>query len=170
MALMSIASLPRWGLICLLLASAGAQQPPSASLKVSGDIPNALALTADNLARMPRETALLINEHDGSQTTYEGVLLREILKKAGAPFGHDLRGKALTSYVIAKAGDGYQVIFTLAELDADLANERILVADKRGGQPLAEHEGPLRLVVAGDKRPARAVRMLEEIQVVQVAK
>jgi hypothetical protein len=119
---------------------------------------------------MPRETAVLNNEHDGSQTTYEGVLLREILKKAGAPFGHDLRGKALTSYVVAKASDGYQVIFTLAELDADLANERILVADKRGGQALSEHDGPLRLVVAGDKRPARAVRMLQEIQVVQVAK
>jgi DMSO/TMAO reductase YedYZ molybdopterin-dependent catalytic subunit len=167
---MTTASLPRRGPICLLLAAAWAQQPPSAILKVSGDVPTALTLTADNLAHMPRETAVLTNEHDGSQSTYEGVLLREILKKAGAPFGHDLRGKALASYIVAKAGDGYQVLFTPAELDADFANERILVVDKRGGQPLSEHEGPLRLVVDGDKRPARSVRMLQEIQLVQVAK
>ena len=166
---MLTARLPRWGLISVLLASASAQQPPSATLKVSGDVPHALALTADNLAQMPRETAVLSNEHDGTQATYEGVLLREILKKAGAPFGHDLRGKALASYIVAKADDGYQVIFTLAEMEGDFANERILVADKRAGQPLSAQEGPLRLVVAGDKRPARAVRMLQEIQVVQIA-
>jgi DMSO/TMAO reductase YedYZ molybdopterin-dependent catalytic subunit len=161
--------LSRWGLFGAVLASVWAQQP-SATLKVGGDVPNALTLTAENLAQMPRETAALPNEHDTTQASYEGVPLREILKKAGAPFGHDLRGKALTSYVLAKAGDGYQVIFTLAELDADLANERILVADKRGGQPLSAHEGPLRLVVAGDKRPARSVRMLQEIEVVRLAK
>ena len=169
MALMFIAGLPRWGLICALLAGAWAQQPTSATLKVSGDVPNALALSIDNLRAMPRETAIL-SEHEGPKATYEGVSLREILKKAGAPFGHDLRGKALTSYIVAKAADGYQVVFTLAELDEDLANERILVADKRDGQSLSDKQGPLRLVVAGDKRPARAVRMLQEVQVVQMAK
>ena len=72
--------------------------------------------------------------------------------------------------MIAEGGDGYQVIFTLAEVDPELANERILVADKRDGKPISAQQGPLRLVVAGDKRPARSVRMLQQIQVVQVRK
>ncbi len=106
----------------------------------------------------------------GRKIEYEGVPLREILKKAGAPLGNQLRGKALASYVLAKAHDGYQVVFALGELDAAFGNEKILVADKRDGKPLFGYQGPFRLVCPNDKAGARSVRMLETLEVVRLQK
>ena len=114
--------------------------------------------------KMPRETAT-IPEQDGTKVEYEGVTLREILKRAGAPLGK-LRGKALASYIVAKAHDNYQVVFTLGEIDSEFGNESILVADKRAGKPLFAYQGPFRLVCPNDKAGARSVRMLETLEVV----
>jgi len=146
-----------------------AQAPPAAVLAVQGDIATPLSLTADDLAKMPRETVSLPNP-DGSKTSYEGVTLFGILQKAGVPFGEKLRGKALATYILAKAQDGYQVAFTLGELDPQFGNESILVADKRDGKPLPDKTGPLRLVCPNDKAGARSVRMLETLEVVRAAK
>jgi DMSO/TMAO reductase YedYZ molybdopterin-dependent catalytic subunit len=154
----------------LVAISAGlAMAQTAATLAVTGDIATPLTLKAEDLAKMPREKAS-IPEQDGTTVEYEGVPLREILKQAGAPLGNQLRGKALASYVLAKAHDGYQVVFTLAELDAAFANEKILVADKRDGKPLFGYQGPLRLVCPGDKAGARSVRMLETLEVVRLLK
>jgi DMSO/TMAO reductase YedYZ molybdopterin-dependent catalytic subunit len=167
-------SLTRFAL--LLLASLGtiaAQTAPApaapASLTVRGDLSAPLVLTSDDLAKMPRETAS-VPDQDGTKVEYEGVLLREILKRAGAPLDKQLRGKALASYILAKAHDGYQVVFTLAELAPEFANEQILVADKRDGKALFGYQGPLRLVCPSDKAGARSVRMLETIEFVSLAK
>jgi DMSO/TMAO reductase YedYZ molybdopterin-dependent catalytic subunit len=118
---------------------------------------------------MPRET-VSIPEQDGTKVEYEGVPLREILKRAGAPMDKELRGKALSTYVVAKAHDGYQVVFTLAEVAPEFANEPILVADKRDGKALFGNQGPLRLVCPNDKAGARSVRMLDILEIVKVQK
>jgi hypothetical protein len=118
---------------------------------------------------MPRETVSLADP-DGTKVSYEGVSVREILKRAAAPSGKNLRGKALASYVVAKAHDGYQVVFSLGELDADFGNESILIADKKNGKPLAGSEGPFRLVCPNDEAGARSVRMLETLEVVRLQK
>ncbi|HTC34311.1 MAG TPA: molybdopterin-dependent oxidoreductase [Bryobacteraceae bacterium] len=153
-----------------LAALVFAQAPPAAVLAVQGDIASPLSLSADDLAKMPRETAT-IPAADGTKIVYEGVTLLEVLKKAGAPFGKQLRGKVLSTYVLAKARDGYQVIFTLGELDPDFGNESILVADKRDGKPLpADKQGPFRLVCPNDHEGARSVRMLETLELVRLAK
>ena len=133
------------------------------------DIASPLSLTADDLAKMPRETVSL-PAPDGTKIVYEGVTLLAVLQKAGAPFGKQLRGKVLSTYVLAKAADGYQVVFTLGELDPDFGNESILVADKRDGKPLPDKQGPFRLVCPNDKEGARSVRMLETLEVVRLAK
>lgn len=160
-------------LLLALCGTVGAAQtnPPAvpATLTISGDIPAPLILKAEDLAGMPRETAS-IPEQDGTKVDYEGVPLREILKRAGAPLGKDLRGKALTSYILAKAHDGYQVVFTLAEVDAAFADEHILVADKRNGKALFGYQGPFRLVCPSDKAGARSVRMLETLELVRLQK
>src|ERR1700722_2639071 len=117
-----------------------AQTPPAASppatttLAVTGDVAMPLTLKAEDLATMPRET-VSVDDQDGTKVQYEGVPLREVLARAGAPLGKQLRGKALASYVIAKAHDGYQVVFGIGELDAAFGNAQIIVADKRDGKP-----------------------------------
>lgn len=141
----------------------------AATLTITGDIPSPLTIKAEDLAKMPRET-VSIPDQDGTQVEYEGVLLREILKRAGAPMDKELRGKALASYILAKAHDGYQVAFTIAEVAPEFANEPILVADKRGGKPLFGYQGPFRLVCPNDKAGARSVRMLETLEIVRLIK
>jgi DMSO/TMAO reductase YedYZ molybdopterin-dependent catalytic subunit len=154
----------------LITISAGllvAQNP--ATLAVTGDIATPLKLKAEDLASMPREK-VSVPEQDGTIVEYEGVPLGEILKRAGAPLGNQLRGKALASYVLAKAQDGYQVVFSFAEVDAAFANEKILVADKRDGKRLFGYQGPFRLVCPNDKAGARSVRMLEALEIVLLRK
>lgn len=150
--------------ICAGLVFAQAPQ-----ITVTGDIPTSLTLTADDLAKLPRDTAT-IPDPKGNKVVYEGVSLREVLKKAGVPTGKDLRGKALTTYVLAKAHDDYQVIFTLGEIDEQFGNQVILLADKRDGKPLEGNQGPFRLICPNDKEGARSVRMLEVLEVKRLKK
>jgi DMSO/TMAO reductase YedYZ molybdopterin-dependent catalytic subunit len=150
-----------------------AQAPPAtstgaAALAIGGDIAAPLTIRAEDLAGMPREKAS-VPEQDGTEVEYEGVPLREILKRAGLPMGK-LRGKALTTYVVAKAHDGYEVVFTLGEIDAEFGNQQILVADKRDGKALFGYQGPFRLVCPHDKAGARSVRMLEALEIVRLQK
>jgi DMSO/TMAO reductase YedYZ molybdopterin-dependent catalytic subunit len=158
--------------LAMLLSCAAllaAQAAPELKLVVTGDVPTPLTLTAKDLASMPRESAQ-VDDPDGGKTTYEGVPLQEILKKAGIPFGRQMRGKDLAGYVLASAKDGYEIVFSLGELDPDLGGERVLVADKRDGKPLFEYQGPARLVLPADKAGARSVRMLEKLEVVKLRK
>lgn len=160
---LSIAAL----LVVALQLGGQSQQEPR--LAVLGDVPTPLALSATDLTSMPREK-VEVTEQDGQKTIYEGVALQEILKKAGIPFGRQLRGKALAGYVLAEAKDGYAVVFGLGELDPDLGGARVIVADKRDGKPLFEYQGPVRLVIPMDKEGARSVRMLEKLEVVKLRK
>ncbi len=138
-------------------------------ITISGDIATPLVLTAGDLAKMPREKAV-VPDQDGTKVEYEGVLLREILERAGAPVEKELRGKALASYVLAKAHDGYEVVFTLGEIAPEFGNQTILVADQRDGKPLFGYQGPFRLVCPNDKAGARSVRMLETLEFVRLQK
>src|SRR5262249_45542677 len=98
----------------------GAQQT-SKTLKVSADVSTPLTLLPADLKAMTRTNVQVKNE-SGQTNTYEGVLVSEILKRAGVPLGPDLRGSALAIYVLATASDAYQVVFSLGELDPRLTN------------------------------------------------
>jgi len=141
-------------------------QEAPATLAVSGAVKQPLTLSAADLAKMPRATVTTIN--NGMETVYEGVWLHEILKKAGVPQGSELRGKALASYLLASASDGYQVLFSLGELDPAFIDNQILLADTANGKALFGAQGRFRLVVPKDKPGARSVRMLTKLEVVQV--
>ena len=74
----------------------------------------------------------------------------------------------MTLVVVAEASDGYRAAFSLAELDGDFAGTQVIVADTEDGKPLDAQHGPLRLVVPGDKRQGRWVRMLKSITVQRI--
>lgn len=139
--------------------------PPDPQLKIGGAVSTPLTLTAADLTKMPRTTLHVTNAHENKTETYEGVLLEELLRRAGVAHGEQLRGKMMTSYVIAEAEDGYKVVFSLAELDSGMTDSEILVADTVDGAPIDAKRGPFRLVAPHDKRPARWVRMLKSITV-----
>jgi DMSO/TMAO reductase YedYZ molybdopterin-dependent catalytic subunit len=143
-------------------------QDAAPTVQITGAVKQELTLSADDLAKMPRATVKTTSS--GMDTIYEGVWLHEVLKKAGVPQGGELRGKALASYVLASAQDGYQVVFSLGELDPAFIDNEILLADTANGKALFGAQGRFRLVVPKDKPGARSVRMLTEIEVVQVRK
>ena len=156
----------------LLLASSLAAQtnPNPPTLTVTGDIAKPLSLSLADLSGMPHKTLKVTNPHDHKVETYDGVLLADLLKLAGAPSGDQLRGAAMATYVVVEAADGYRVVFSIAELDPGIQDSNILLADKLEGHPLDDKLGPLRIVAPFDKRPARWVRMVRAIRITTVLK
>lgn len=148
--------------------ASGSGTASAAHLSIAGDVPRPLTLMAADLKGMPRTTVIV--QEGGQPVVYEGVLVGELIGRAGAPLGRDLTGKALATYVRASASDGYEVVFSLAELDPAMSESSVIVADTVAGKPLVAPQGPLRIVAPQDKRAARSVRMLIALDVVRLRK
>src|SRR5262245_10434833 len=158
-----------WFLLGVVIRAAPViAQQATPSIAVTGAVSQPLTLTAADLAAMPRAAATM--NSNGVATTYEGVWFADVLKKAGVPFGAGMRGAALAGYVVASASDGYQVVFSLGELDPELSDAQYLVADRANGKPLSGQNGAFRLVIPKDKHGARSIRMLTTLNVVQLRK
>jgi DMSO/TMAO reductase YedYZ molybdopterin-dependent catalytic subunit len=149
------------GLFALALISAAAH---AQTITVGGAVPQPYTLTDSVLATLPH-VEVKAADHGQPEATYDGVTLRDVVARAGAPAGMALRGPALATYVLCTAADGYHVVFALAELDSAFADRTVLVAMHKNGQPLGDHDGPFRIVVPGDQRPARWLRQLTMITV-----
>jgi hypothetical protein len=93
--------------------------------------------------------------HDGIAHTFSCVPMKAVLAAVQAPTGENLRGTGVSLLVIASAKDNYRAAFTLAELDDSIGDQAVFVCDKQDGQRLSASDGPLRLIVPSDKRPAR---------------
>jgi DMSO/TMAO reductase YedYZ molybdopterin-dependent catalytic subunit len=148
---------------------AHAQTTTGATLKIGGDVSQPLVVSTEDLRKMPRKTLSVLNPHDKKNEVYEGVLVEELLKRAGVPQGEKLRGAALATYLIFEADDGYRAVFSIAELDSGIIDSEVIVADTMDGTALPAKIGPFRLVAPKEKRPARWVRMLQSITVVRAA-
>lgn len=139
--------------------------PPNAELRFSGDVATPLTLSANDLKNMPRQTLKVLNPHEKKEEVYEGIAVRELLRRAGVPQNDKLRGPAMANYVLAEASDGYRVLYSLAEFDSDFQDSEVIVADTLDGAPLGEKQGPFKMVAPYDNRPARWVRMLKSLTV-----
>jgi hypothetical protein len=151
--------------ILILLAGLGvAGAAPAQSVALTGPAGETRTVTLSELAAMPHQTATLVNEH-GPARQYDGVPLTLLLQSVGAPAGKTLRGPAMADLVLVGASDGYRVVLALAETDPGMTPRKVLLADRADGAPLGATEGPFRLIVEGDLRPARSARMVTTIQV-----
>jgi DMSO/TMAO reductase YedYZ molybdopterin-dependent catalytic subunit len=147
-------------------SKASSRTDSPALLQVIGEVSHPLALSAADLAKFKHQT-VRAKRHDGIESQYEGVRLVDILAKAGVPVGSDLRGSAMALYLVVEASDGYRAAFALAELDPAFTDRVILLADRRDGQPLSARDGPLQIVVPGEKKHARWVRQAIKLKVGQ---
>jgi len=137
---------------------AGAQTPaPARPTPGPPPAPFHLAINAQTLAGLPRITISATDE-GGHTNKYTGVSLLALIDRAGAPAGMPVRGKAMLSYIMISAADGYHVLFTLPELDASFTDHVALIADQIDGAPLPAGAGPYRLIAPFEKRDARWVR------------
>lgn len=153
--------------LCVFIQlGAWSQQGSAPFLEITGDIPHPQTFQEHEWKQLKHVSVTATNTHDQKTATYSGVPLNDLLKEAGLPSGEGLRGKTFATAIVVSAADGYQVTFSLAELNETVGNVQVLVADSEDGKPLAQGTGPLRLVVPSDKRPARWVRMVKSIRIV----
>jgi DMSO/TMAO reductase YedYZ molybdopterin-dependent catalytic subunit len=124
------------------------------TVQVTGEVEKRLTLSAADLAAMPR-TSVSANDKQGVAHRYSGVALADLFRAAGVTIGGQLRGKNLAKYLLVSCADGYQVVFSLAELDSDFTDRIVILADQMEDKPLPEGIGPFRIVVPGEKKPAR---------------
>jgi hypothetical protein len=170
------------GLFALMAPTAGAQTPTQQTqlprerqaAGITAQVPappEALKITyggqtdtwtVATLAQLPHTTITVYNEHAKENQTYSGVPLIDLLGKLGVP--DKPHGKDLRLYVVAEGSDLYEVVYSLGEVTPDVHDGTVLVADSEGGKPLGD-DGPLKMVLTGEKRPARWVRNLVAIRV-----
>jgi hypothetical protein len=118
--------------------------------------------TPATLAALPHQTVTVINSHTKASLTYSGVPLIDLLKPLGVPAKP--MGKQLRLYLVAQGSDGYEAVYSLAEVAPELHDATVIVAGTLAGEPLAD-KGSLQLVTTGDKALARCVRNLVVIRV-----
>lgn len=132
-------------------------------LKISGEVPHPVELSLADLSEMTRKEAVL-KDKNGTTHTYSGVSVLDILVKAGVLTEKGLHGaENLSRYVLVKCSDGYQVLFSLAELDASIQDKNVIIADSIDGKPLLKEKGPLRIIAEGEKKPARSSYRVTEL-------
>src|ERR1039457_1248538 len=126
---------------CLLLGLLAAALLPAQdappSIQVTGAVKQALTLSADDLAKMPRASVRTTN--NGMETVYEGVWLHEVLQKAGVPQGSELRVKALASYVLAEARTATRSYSRSASSTPRLSTIRFCWRTPRMASPCSVH-------------------------------
>src|SRR6218665_2111895 len=93
----------------------------TASISVSGEVLTPLTLTKEDLASY-KPVSHKAKDRDGKEHEYKGVALVEVLEKAGVTLGGKLRGENLTKAVLVQAADGYEVVYSLPELDPEFTS------------------------------------------------
>ncbi len=144
--------------LVLLLAPATAL---AADLTVVGLDGQTVVLSANDLAAMPR-----VESAGAPQLAkrYRGPRLADILARVGAPSGKTLNGKAMRQFILVTGADGFAAVLSLAEVDPGMHQGVVILADEAAGAPLDAKDGPWRLVIDGDLKPARSVRNVVRVE------
>jgi hypothetical protein len=146
----------RWGsvigaaVLCLAASGAAAAQ----TLTVTGLTGQKLELGAADIAALPHQPVTLQLEN-GKSEACDAVPLALILAKVGAPQGKALHGVEMADVVEIGAADGYHVALALAETDPMV-------------RPTTAPEGPFRIIVPGDLRPARSARQVVSLTILRL--
>ena len=126
-----------------------------------------LVLTRADVEALPH-VRVPASEHSSVPASFEGVMLKAVLERAGANFGESMKGKHLAECLLVEAADGYRVVIALPELDPAFTDKQIVLAFLKDGKPLTEKEGPYRIVIPDEKRMARWVRQVTALKIVEV--
>lgn len=158
--LLASASLPGFAQMPAMDHAAKPKGTPSTSLMVMAAGKMVTYSPAD-LAAMPQKTVKVSNFHTKTDQTYTGVVLTDLLAKAGADIGKPL----LRTYIKAAGTDKYWVLYSGIEVDPASHVGDTIVALTLDGQPLADN-GAFMLVSSDDRKPQRWVRNLTALTVV----
>lgn len=143
-------------------------QPATSSrdtLIIEGEGLTRFVLTRSSLAAMPRKQVKAKDYKSTNIVTFEGVELHEVLRRAGATLGKDLKHGELSKYVLAEAFDGYKITFAMAEIEPLFTDTIILLADSKDGKPLDDYAGAMCLIIPHEKKNGRWMRQLKSLTI-----
>ncbi len=154
-------------LVIAVLATSEAW-PQEASVTVRGEVLNELSLSTADIKTMPpfliRDVPVIPervrdrkDEERVTQTTFRGVLLRDVLYKAGMK--HKRKWEPGVFVLVLNKG-GREIVFSFGEIFYSSIGRSILIAYERDGKSC-----PLTLVVATDIHDGRMMADLAEIRV-----
>jgi hypothetical protein len=150
----------------LFLAAAllPAQQPLPPVLRAFGS--DHTIAPSSLLGKNSRDVRL--EDTQGNLTIYHGVPLLEVLENNGLDL-KTMASERLTApaIVLASGRDGYTVVFSVGELRMERANPKVFLVAETASGPLPENQGPVRLIVYGDK--ARSAYGLARIELKSLA-
>jgi len=151
----------RFAAALLLAASATllrAAEPPALHVPGAAD----RAVTPASLLGRGRMD-VRIETGDGDAVVYHGLPLLEVIENAGVET-RSMTGQRKTApaIVVATSRDGYTVVFSMGELLMHRSDPRVFLVAESAAGPLPENEGPVRLMVLGDRaRSAYGLRGVE---------
>jgi len=141
----------------------------SKELLISGEVQEPLTLKIADIKKMEVKSvtlspkACITGQSKRPDESYRGVLLKDLLSKAGiATKAHNDVKKIV---VIARATDGYMVVFSWGELFLSEVGDGVMVAFEKDGKPLKTEEGKMALVSINDSQNSRHIRWLSTIEV-----
>ncbi len=100
----------------------------------------------------------------GDKATFSGAVIGDFLAEVGAPSDVRLHGPPVNQIVIVTGRDGFTTVLSLAETEKSFRDQPIILADQENGKPLDPKQGPYRLVIGGELKPARSVWGVIEIE------
>ncbi|MGO8988039.1 MAG: SAM-dependent methyltransferase [bacterium] len=143
----------------LKLAFKRTQNLFSPSFTVTGDVKQTLNIS--DLASYPRTHAPAKMIGDGAGyhglETYGGVLLSELLKKAGVT-------PDVNQAIVISAPDGYRTLLSCGEVFLSSRGKSIMIADQAANQPFKK-DGKFKLILPDDLSADRTVKAVSKIEV-----
>ena len=153
-------------LLPLLLATTLSAAP---TLKLVG-LPGAGELQRSELEALAPPA--FVGKVDGAEHRLRGAPLGAILKKRGftpGPMGPEVPKKDKRAgykwVVLATAADGFQALFSCAEVAEDMGATRAFVLFEIDGKPIEGDKGPYRLWVQTDAEPSRSIWSVQKLEV-----
>jgi DMSO/TMAO reductase YedYZ molybdopterin-dependent catalytic subunit len=141
----------------------------STQFSLTGGVAHPGTYALANLMSLPATTltATYLSGSTSVTDTYTGVSLWTLLMSAGLITDPTIKNDVLRKYVAVVGSDGYEVIFSLGEIDPVFGDQPDLVAYADTGGQLGNGgpDGFARIVVPGDTAGGRYVSNVTEIAV-----
>jgi hypothetical protein len=160
---------------CLFTACAGTKTSTATSswLRIDGDVP-ARTLSIEDVEAMASKKVDWTQE--GETHAYQAVPLETILCSVGiGPCDTSATKPSETRpgwelAVVATAADGFESVFSVAEVFHEMGRTEAYVVTREKGDRLDDSVGPFRLIVPTDAEGSRSVRKLERLTVIDLRK
>ena len=164
----------RLGVLLGLLPALALAAAPAPRLHVDGALPKTGTLGLAELEELGSTTVAWTSHGQTHQVT--GVRVDKVLAHYGftpGPMGKDVpvkdKVKGYREILVATARDGFQAVFSCAEVTEGMGTTSAFIVWQMDGKSLGPEVGPLRLVVITDGEPARSIRQLDWLRVVDVS-